>query len=625
MENTKWEVAKTIKEFRNIKDINFKFIRGGITIIVGENNVGKTNLLDYIYEENHKWDRFEGNYEESWWEEEKRRVPDYREDISLLDLFLFKKTQGDFRFYPLIHHLNPVWKNKATEGNIIFSYKMYYFDLTASSSFLTEKGKEDFKIEKVKSRDCEIFYGRKNEERRHEHFFIESSTEKSSHIDPWIPDYQTEKGDFVRHEEKNIITYRGFNKDICHSLSKIGSGYLKYKTLESLIKTLKIQRQVEGENTRECFPKKFYTPILLIDEPEVFFHPSLTADLANLIKKAKESSITIILTTHSPAFLSQFVNELINDEVNLVITQRDKNGVNLAPPLYLQEIIEDYKSENNNQKSTKRRIIEGYEEFALKSSEEVKNSDFYKSKWKRLFNQETLRTFFSKNVLFVEGMTEYILFTIVLREELQKELKDVEIVPIFGKWHYVFFYELAKGLGLNYWFLLDDDRNLDEEEKPKDEKTKHERFWKKYGEEKTRKEKEGILHGSELFIDTSEINYNYFTDKTRQSVEKIAKSLEINGLQLGDLPKKYQNWEKKLNELNSKEKIVEFAKGMEREMDTRISWFRSDIETFLFGEKVESNKEYNIISRSKEIFINLRKTNSAKLNELRKIFSFLKK
>jgi len=43
-----------------------------------------------------------------------------------------------------------------------------------------------------------------------------------------------------------------------------------------------------------------------------------------------------------------------------------------------------------------------------------------------------------------------------------KELNDIEIIPIFGKFHHVFFEKLAKKLDLNYWFLLDDDRKTDE-------------------------------------------------------------------------------------------------------------------------------------------------------------------
>jgi predicted ATP-dependent endonuclease of OLD family len=52
--------------------------------------------------------------------------------------------------------------------------------------------------------------------------------------------------------------------------------------------------------------------------------------------------------------------------------------------------------------------------------------------------------FFAKKILFVEGIVDYILFNNLLREKLKKELKEVEIIPIFGKFHYIFFHELAK-------------------------------------------------------------------------------------------------------------------------------------------------------------------------------------
>lgn len=101
-------------------------------------------------------------------------------------------------------------------------------------------------------------------------------------------------------------------------------------------------------------------------------------------------------------------------------------------------------------------IKENYKDFA-KNHEDVNSNSFYIDKWKTLFNQKTLRLFFSKKVLFVEGMTEYLFFNNILRRESQEELKDTEIIPIFGKYHYIYFYELAKKLNLNYWFLLDTD------------------------------------------------------------------------------------------------------------------------------------------------------------------------
>src|ERR1044072_9388753 len=105
-------------------------------------------------------------------------------------------------------------------------------------------------------------------------------------------------------------------------------------------------------------------------------------------------------------------------------------------------------------------------------------------------------------------MSDYIMFNNLLREDLRKELVDVEIVPIFGKFHYIFFNELAKELNLNYWFLLDDDRDLDKKLNPKKgkENSRHEKFWRKYGEGKVENKKGGALHSNKLVINISGID-----------------------------------------------------------------------------------------------------------------------
>lgn len=43
---SKWIINKKIKTFRNLKDANFEFIRGGITIIVGENNINLVSISE---------------------------------------------------------------------------------------------------------------------------------------------------------------------------------------------------------------------------------------------------------------------------------------------------------------------------------------------------------------------------------------------------------------------------------------------------------------------------------------------------------------------------------------------------------------------------------------------------
>lgn len=41
-------ISINIKNFRNLKDLKFEFFEGKVNIILGKNNVGKSNLLDYI-------------------------------------------------------------------------------------------------------------------------------------------------------------------------------------------------------------------------------------------------------------------------------------------------------------------------------------------------------------------------------------------------------------------------------------------------------------------------------------------------------------------------------------------------------------------------------------------------
>jgi len=248
-----------------------------------------------------------------------------------------------------------------------------------------------------------------------------------------------------------------------------------------------------------------------------------------------------------------------------------------------------------------------------------------------LLNREILRIFFSKKVLFVEGMSDYVLFSNILRKELYEELKEIEIIPIFGKWHYIFFNELAKGLNLNYWFLLDDDRSLDLKESPKikGEDSRNERFWRKYGEGRIKNKNGGIFHSDKVIIDTSGITKDSDIKEDKKNVisqiskwlkKSKVKSAELDSILLLDKT----SWREHIKGIVKKNKIIDFARFVEKEINPRISWFSSNIETFLFGKSVGNNKEYNIISRTKEILDNLKKNDSSKLNELKNIFGFFK-
>ncbi|CAG8576734.1 10543_t:CDS:2 [Ambispora gerdemannii] len=319
------------------------------------------------------------------------------------------------------------------------------------------------------------------------------------HLNPAYKKRETEgnygpEDGFIRHEEAGLVTYRGFNEDICHSLNKMGSGYLKYKTLESLVEDIDVGYKINRSGIpRPCFPTEVKSTILLIDEPELFLHPSLIADLASLIKRAAKNDATVIFTTHSPDLLGHFIEDLFGEEnnVDLIMAQRDENNFNLKKPLYFQKIIKEIIDSDvkGNVGIIEKKIKKGYEEFADKKRE--------------------------NKVLFVEGMSDYILFNNILRKELYEELKEIEVIPIF-----------------------DDDRNLDKKEnlKNKVESNRHEKFWKKYGEGKVKNKKGEILHSDKLVIDISGTTKSADIKEVKKNViEQISQCLKKNKLKSTEL------------------------------------------------------------------------------------------
>jgi len=46
------KISINIKKLLNLEDLKFELIKNRTTIIVGQNNCGKTRLLNYIYHEN---------------------------------------------------------------------------------------------------------------------------------------------------------------------------------------------------------------------------------------------------------------------------------------------------------------------------------------------------------------------------------------------------------------------------------------------------------------------------------------------------------------------------------------------------------------------------------------------
>ncbi|CAH1755697.1 7434_t:CDS:10 [Entrophospora sp. SA101] len=150
-------------------------------------------------------------------------------------------------------------------------------------------------------------------------------------------------------EEVNI----GRNKEVLdsdHPIKYIGSGYIKKKKLDCLINNL--LKQINESKRQTTKKEEIIEHLLLIDEPEVFLHPSFLGEVATSIKKLNKKGVTIILTTHLPAFLSHFIYE---GKTNLIIAKKNKTTEILSNNeiLYFDKLRDEIKKDVLNMDGNK--------------------------------------------------------------------------------------------------------------------------------------------------------------------------------------------------------------------------------------------------------------------------------
>src|SRR5690242_3487897 len=114
MEIKNKEISIIIND-RNLENLEFKFIRNGITIIVGENDIGKSNILDYIYYKNEKCDGFVEHVEEEFGRG--GRITCYKMPL------LF----GNNSYVFCQEHSDDLLRKQNNE-KVEYWYEMYYFD-----------------------------------------------------------------------------------------------------------------------------------------------------------------------------------------------------------------------------------------------------------------------------------------------------------------------------------------------------------------------------------------------------------------------------------------------------------------------------------------------------------------
>ncbi len=184
--------------------------------------------------------------------------------------------------------------------------------------------------------------------------------------------------------------------------------------------------------------------ILGCEEPELYQHPPQSRHLAGVLKRLGDDGSQVIITTHSPHFVS-------GETFSNVRVCRKKLGATEVSSLDIDKLKDEFK----------------------KCGQIYRNEKSLESKLYQVLQPQLAEMFFAKNIVLVEGIEDqaYLLSALTLFDKIDEFRKnDGHIVLVNGKSNLIPPIIIAQLMQIKAMVIFDADSNCDENHKPKHEK-----------------------------------------------------------------------------------------------------------------------------------------------------------
>lgn len=496
-----------IHNLRSIK--HQEFYLSDYSLLIGENNAGKSNVIRALrifydlekYNEGTDFPKFSTEDKESWIEiefltddvEQDGLKDVYRSPDNLLRVrkVLMSKTQKDL-VKPSQSNIY-AYEEGSLSTNLFYGAKNISQSKLGSVIFIPELSKVDesmkmsgpsplrnmlnFVIKKVM--DKSVSYSQLNNAFGTFNDTFKNETKDGFSINEIVDSINTEMKGWnvkigidinpVQAEDiiKNLVSHYVEDGNLDNqkvNIDSFGQGLQRH-----LIYAL-LRLSANYEDTKETTKKEFAPDfnLILFEEPEAFLHPTQQAYLnSSLIKLSSNPNHQLLITTHSPIFVSKNIENLSD----MIIVKRDGetklyqfNKSNLAElyddnaglyKLFHRMCIDPTTTAALKSKIKGKGLASDTEELDIKLEEET----FKYALW---IDGERATAFFAKHVIIAEGASEKVFIDLLLNTKWSDLFnKHIFILDAMGKFNIHRYMNLFGKLGIRHSVLMDKDVDVD--------------------------------------------------------------------------------------------------------------------------------------------------------------------